>query len=325
MMFFENKEIKENRRNDFIYWDIRPQKKNYELVNESCSVNEDVLKWSEIAEKQIIDDAGDKICHGRKYGDIIKNSIDINNLPFELVVEYIFYMFDGYSDYNDTINYDAWTDTSDWEDNKFKIRVQSPVIGDRLSAFYFIDSITHEMEHIFSVITTKKNFRNNNIEEILYRRSDIYVHGGHSNSKTLEVAWMYYLSRWYERHAFTHGLYSSLSILRKTVTNIETIYDKFKETDQYKHLLRMKDFIDNYDSYYKTMISFFTIPKIMEDRQMVQRYIKYHFGKLYLEHCYKKYADACSKVINKVWEQKVSSTSQYQVFETFGKRFHYQE
>ena len=58
---------------------------------------------------------------------------------------------------------------------------------------------------------------------------------------------------------------------------------------------------------------------------MVQRYIKYHFGKLYLERCYKKYADACSKVINKVWEQKVSSTSQYQVFETFGKRFHYQE
>lgn len=115
MKFFENKEIKENRRNDSIYWDIRLQKKNYELVNESCSVNEDVLKWYEIAEKQIIEDAGDKICHDKKYGDIIKNRININNLPFELEVEYIFYMFDGYSDYNDTINYDAWTDTNDWD------------------------------------------------------------------------------------------------------------------------------------------------------------------------------------------------------------------
>lgn len=317
--------ISKDRANDPIYCDLYDRPIDVNVINESCSVNDEVLRWANIVEKQIIDDAGDKICHGKKYGDVIRKTIHIKGLPYELEVEYAFYMFDDYTDYRSkSINYDSWVDTDEWRDNKFTMAIRSPVIGDKLSAFYFADAVVHEIEHIFAVLTIKKDFRETKYDKALYNRACAYIGGPHTKPANKDISWAYYLSRWYEMHAFTHGLYGSFSGLRKSDFDIEGIYDRFKDTQQYGHLMKIKRFIENYDDYYDDLMNFFTVKNIFEDKEKINEIVKYKF-KPYLKNCYKKCLNSCRKVLGTIWQEKLSNFTQYNDFETFGKKFHYGE
>lgn len=324
--------VSEDRSGDIVYLDVYPQPCDWMVICESCSVNDTVLEWADIVEEQIIKHAGDKINHGRKNGDVISDTLEITGLPFTLHLKYIFYMFDDMTDYwkNNTIKYDSYVDTEKWKDNDFSIELVSPVIGNRLSAFYFLDGVTHEMEHIFSIIKRGKYFReeedtdDESLTEYYYKKASKFIQNPRMKSEGRMAAMCYYLCEWYERHAFTHGLYNSLSALRKSSYDPEEIYNKFKETPQYKHLEMMKELINNYDSYLLDLNAFFVIPNVVDSKVGNLGYYVYQFFKPRLEKSYKRYSEACGKVLCRILDQKNLKMVDMRL-NKFDKSYHWQE
>lgn len=130
-----------------------------------------------------------------------------------------------------------------------------------------------------------KNFRETDEEERLYKKIGGQIKSSFYTKEEKYAARCYYLTCWYERHAFVHGLYGFLSTIPFSERTIENIYDKFRQSDQYNDLNLMKTIIDNYDFYRRYFKAF-----LKTDRKVT-------LFKDRLIYNFKKFSKACGKIL----------------------------
>lgn len=268
---------------------------NRELY-ESMSLNDDVMKWSDIIIKEIIDANKQEFGIPVKKGEerIINKSIEIKHLPFRLIVYTTFYLFYDEKDFM-TIGgkYDYYGENKPLDTdtfNNFQMIIISPVISGKLSSNLFVDAVCHETDHIFETIKTGQEFlKGDRRDELIYNNLYAMSKNTGYTVKERDAARCCYVTYWFENHAFTHGLYKNLSFLYPGQRTSENLYILFKMTDQYEDLQLMKKVIDNYDEYAPYIC--LAMKRQKDDVVFANRFRKR------LNYNFKRFSKACGKVL----------------------------
>lgn len=268
---------------------------NRELY-ESMSLNDDVLKWSDIVIKEIIDANKKELGAAVERGNerTINKTIEIEGLPFKLIVYNTFHLFCDESDFRHLGNKYEYGDeiaplNKDTFD-KFQMTLISPVISGKLSSNLFADPVCHEIDHIFEIITTGRELlKGNKHDEHVYDNLYMMTKKPGYTEEEKEAARCCYVTYWFENHAFTHGLYKNLSFLYTAQRTDATIYYLFKMTDQYEDLQLMKKIIDNYDEYAPYIC--LAMKRQKDDVVFANRFRKR------LNYNFKRFSKACGKVL----------------------------
>lgn len=106
-------------------------------------------------------------------------------------------------------------------------------INNKIEESRLLDSISHEVEHIYQIQHRSKNITDFKTSHNLYKKAIELINNKENKGRTSMLSRIIYLSYWGEQDAYVNGLYAFLS---KNVQTIDTLKFFLEQSDAYKHL-----------------------------------------------------------------------------------------
>lgn len=269
------------------------------VLNESLSINKDVIKISNEIKDKILANKGKEKSHIDEYNrNQLASSINVLFNDNTIIVNYTLVLFSDYNEYKENMeNYNWSCDTVYRKDNKnhFEINIISPLIDSKIPSDRFEDSIFHEIAHVVEMIKRDGTLFNNKYNSDDYKELLKIISDNTRSREDRAVATCLYVCRKYERAGFVHGLYGTL--YNYYDNRPKNIYRRFTATKQYKYLKVLKMVMEE-PAYYADSIE--TIAH--------RDYVSFA---MYLEKQYKKYMTAVGRVIYQIYNRNLGYITEY--------------